>query len=813
MRIRRRSDRRASLTRRAGFVLLLGLLTAVAPLIHPEGVSAASGVDDYPSRLKNAPQDSLVDPWQFYNRECTSFVAWRLNSENGVAFNDYWQGQHWGNASNWKNAADALKIPVDDSPTRGSVAWWRAGSAGSSRGHVAWVQTAGDNAITVEEYNYLHEGQYDTRIISRASSLWPSGFIHIKDTQIRNTASPAVTGTAQVGKTLRTTRGTWSAKHLTFKYQWLGNGKPIRGATAQTFTPGAGQLGQKIRAKVTATKSGAHSGTARTPATGGVAKGVFVVSAAPTVAGKAQVGLPLATNRGTWSPSGTFSYQWYAGADPISGATAAAFTPTPAQLGSGLTVRVSLSAAGYKTKRVRTHPTPDVVPGQFIAKTPPSVSGVAQVDKQLTASPGLWSPPGKISYQWLADGSAIKGATGSRYTPAPGDLRKAIAIRITVRQRGYDDAVSTSVATDGVAPGTLLNTVAPKVSGVARVGVPLTATTGRWTPHATTRFQWLVDGQPVPQATDKTFTPNAQDLGRRISVEVLASRPGYLTSTLASTATPAVLPGVMHNRRAPVVTGRAVVGHTLHASVGAWSITPDSYLYQWYAGQRAIKGATAATYDPTAAEAQAGERIHVVVTAQLDGYTPESSSSQSTDRVVFGRVSFAKPTIHGHAVVGRTITARLADLEPSSATAHYRWYRDGDPIHGARDAAYVVQEADLGHRLHVVVRMRADHWISRTKHSISITDVRTHPRLHAHTTLSHGRVLLRLVVTAAGLDRVDGQAKVWLGHHRVGRVGVTDGAGTRLLAAMRHGTHTLKVVYRGGSEQTTSRTTVTVTVP
>jgi surface antigen len=43
--------------------------------------SATAGVDDYPANLKSAAQDSLVDPWGFYNRECTSFVAWRLNND------------------------------------------------------------------------------------------------------------------------------------------------------------------------------------------------------------------------------------------------------------------------------------------------------------------------------------------------------------------------------------------------------------------------------------------------------------------------------------------------------------------------------------------------------------------------------------------------------------------------------------------------------------------------------------------------------------------------------------------------------------
>ena len=170
------------MTRRAGAVVLIGLLTALVPVLHPEQVSAASGVDDYPARLHSAPQDSLVDPWRFYNRECTSFVAWRLNSENLVAFDDFWRGAHWGNASNWRAAARSLWIPVDDNPTRGAVAWWAAGSAGSSRGHVAWVQTVGGGAITIEEYNYLHAGKYDTRTISSGEPLWPSGFIHIRDT-------------------------------------------------------------------------------------------------------------------------------------------------------------------------------------------------------------------------------------------------------------------------------------------------------------------------------------------------------------------------------------------------------------------------------------------------------------------------------------------------------------------------------------------------------------------------------------------------------------------------------------------------------
>ena len=85
------------------------LALALGVLLVPAPVTATVGINDYPSNLKSAAQDSRVDPWNFYNRECTSFVAWRLNHDVGIAFHNWYLGKHWGDAAIWKRAAARLR--------------------------------------------------------------------------------------------------------------------------------------------------------------------------------------------------------------------------------------------------------------------------------------------------------------------------------------------------------------------------------------------------------------------------------------------------------------------------------------------------------------------------------------------------------------------------------------------------------------------------------------------------------------------------------------------------------------------------------
>ncbi|MDR1692354.1 MAG: CHAP domain-containing protein, partial [Oscillospiraceae bacterium] len=149
-------------------IFCIGLLTGLPP--------SAKAADDYPSEYKSAEHSTVVDRWRFFNRECTSFVAWCLESRNGVVgFNNRYGGVLWGNAKDWAGGARALGIVVDMNPAVGSVAWTDDGIYG----HVAWVSAVSGDNITIEDYNsWGYSGAYNVRTVHKSTFR---GFIHIKD--------------------------------------------------------------------------------------------------------------------------------------------------------------------------------------------------------------------------------------------------------------------------------------------------------------------------------------------------------------------------------------------------------------------------------------------------------------------------------------------------------------------------------------------------------------------------------------------------------------------------------------------------------
>lgn len=120
----------------------------------------------YPAKWANAAQDSLVDNWGMYNRECVSYTAWRVyNSGRSMP---RWGGS--GNANQWPGNASAAGIGVDGNPRVGDVAigYW------GPYGHAMYVEAVNGNSVYVSQYNYGLAGEYSEMWVS-ASGL---RFIH-----------------------------------------------------------------------------------------------------------------------------------------------------------------------------------------------------------------------------------------------------------------------------------------------------------------------------------------------------------------------------------------------------------------------------------------------------------------------------------------------------------------------------------------------------------------------------------------------------------------------------------------------------------
>lgn len=104
------------------------------------------------------------DPWRYDVRNCTSYVAWKINQIFGVSI------PSWGNANNWDTAAKKAGYIVDKLPAVGSVAVWEG-----FYGHVAYVHAVNpDGSVNVEQYN-----KGGTGVFSRQSRVRANNYIHI----------------------------------------------------------------------------------------------------------------------------------------------------------------------------------------------------------------------------------------------------------------------------------------------------------------------------------------------------------------------------------------------------------------------------------------------------------------------------------------------------------------------------------------------------------------------------------------------------------------------------------------------------------
>lgn len=166
------------------------------------------------------------------------------------------------------------------------------------------------------------------------------------------------------------------------------------------------------------------------------------------------------------------------------------------------------------------------------------------------------------------------------------------------------------------------NVVAPAISGMPAVGVPLTASPGTWTKGPNRyRFQWGRCGasscNDIPGATGTTYVPSADDAGFTLRVRVTATNANGSGNAVSAATSPVVaLPGTIDP---PVITGKPAVGETLTATTGTWTQSPTSFSFGWKAcdanaGTCTTVPGDAQTY--VVSPGDVGSRLVAVVTAR-----------------------------------------------------------------------------------------------------------------------------------------------------------------------------------------------------
>ncbi len=221
-----------------------------------------------------------------------------------------------------------------------------------------------------------------------------------------------------------------------------------------------------------------------------------------------------------------------------------------------------------------------------------------------------------------------------------------------------------------------------RVTGEARVGQTLTADSSnlseRYGVQVTSMtYRWLANGARVPGANARTYKPDDDKQGKRISVMATYTddRGNEETVISAPTEPLAARDRIRRATGLPLISGRALVGHTLTADKSL-IIDPNGlenavFHYFWEADDDSIPDATDSTYTPV--EADVGKEITFIVAWVDDAGHGQTMTSQPTMPVM---------TAEAAAAVEFRKSLRYVANADGSVTLH--WNAPDDEVTGYR---------------------------------------------------------------------------------------------------------------------------------
>ena len=306
---------------------------------------------------------------------------------------------------------------------------------------------------------------------------------------------------------------------------------------------------------VAAVVSGSAFAAARTAAS------APVNNTLPTISGTARQGQTLTATNGLWGGTTpmAYSYQWQrcsstgSSCGSIGRATNQNYVASSTDVGRTIRVEVTASNTDGKSQALSLATAVIAKPGNAPANTkPPATSGTAQEGQTVASNNGTWSglAPITFTYQWqdcrppsqplctnIADATKASYLIGTNHVGSM--LRVVVTAYNSIGKTAAGSNLTAIVIEKATPPA---NVTVPGISGSARVGERLQASTGVWAGVATNAYsyQWSRFNSggggcaDISGATGSSYGVGKADLGLALRVTVTATNSVGPTSATSA---------------------------------------------------------------------------------------------------------------------------------------------------------------------------------------------------------------------------------------------------------------------------------------
>jgi secreted trypsin-like serine protease len=227
------------------------------------------------------------------------------------------------------------------------------------------------------------------------------------------------------------------------------------------------------------------------------------------------VTLTWGVSAANWTTTG-FRVSINGAAETVTGPVTARTVAVPGGGVVAATVLPQVTLGTATAASISVKPTPTRAP--VVSATTPALPRVGARLRVTAASDDPWG--GAVSYQWLANGVEISGATSAGYRPVAGQAGQRLSLRVAATNAVGTG--TTTVVAGRVRQAPQVRTGSVAVTGEARVGGRLQARPSAVTgfPQAQASYRWFRDGRRVPGVAGAVYRVRPVDAGAFITGRV-----------------------------------------------------------------------------------------------------------------------------------------------------------------------------------------------------------------------------------------------------------------------------------------------------